>query len=111
MEGNEGIRWFIWEYAVVLERILFRIEEAGLTVSGKKLAVCVPELEILGHVVMKAGRKVAEGKKNKILSWPVPTTATDILKFLGLCSYIRMFIKDFAELSKPLQLLAKKGAK
>ena len=69
----------------------------------------MPELEILGHVVMKSGRKVAEGKKNKVLSWLVPTTATDILKFLGLCSCVRMFIKDFAELSKPLRHLARKG--
>ncbi|POW02507.1 hypothetical protein PSTT_11742 [Puccinia striiformis] len=32
---NPGIRRFIWEYAIILERVLFRIEEAGLTVSGK----------------------------------------------------------------------------
>ncbi|CAH7675815.1 hypothetical protein PPACK8108_LOCUS10882 [Phakopsora pachyrhizi] len=33
---NPGIRQFIWEYAVVLERVLFRIVEAGLTVSGRR---------------------------------------------------------------------------
>jgi hypothetical protein len=32
MEENRNIRQFIWEYAITLERILFRIEEAGLTI-------------------------------------------------------------------------------
>ncbi|KAG0140316.1 hypothetical protein CROQUDRAFT_53450, partial [Cronartium quercuum f. sp. fusiforme G11] len=67
---NKGIRRFIWEYAVTLERVLFRIEEAGLTISGKKFAVCVPELEIVGHVVGYYGRTISERKKNKIEIWP-----------------------------------------
>jgi len=44
LKENPGIRRFIWEYAVTLERVLFRIEEAGLTVSGKKFSCCVPAL-------------------------------------------------------------------
>ncbi|MBW0532308.1 hypothetical protein O181_072023 [Austropuccinia psidii MF-1] len=48
---NLIIRKFVWEYALTLERILFRIEEAGLTISGSKFAFCVPELDIVGHVV------------------------------------------------------------
>jgi hypothetical protein len=35
IDGNPDIRRFIWDYAVTLERILFRLEEAGLTAAGK----------------------------------------------------------------------------
>lgn len=37
LEENPQIRRFIWEYATNLERILSRIEEAGLAISGKNL--------------------------------------------------------------------------
>jgi hypothetical protein len=59
LEENSGIRCFIWEYAQTLERVLFRIEEAGLTILGKKFACCVPALDIVGHVVCKDGRRVS----------------------------------------------------
>ncbi|RYE22044.1 MAG: hypothetical protein EOP45_08815, partial [Sphingobacteriaceae bacterium] len=104
---NNGIRRFIWEYAVTLERILFRIEEAGLTVSGKKFAVCVPALEIVGHIVSKKGRTVSQKKKNKIQSWPTPTNKTEVLSFLGTCIYVRMFIPNFGHLASPLRRLTR----
>ena len=75
---NPGIQRFIWEYAITLERIFFRIEESGLTVSGKKFTVCVPSLDIVGHVVSYEGQSISKKKINKILSWPQPTTVTDI---------------------------------
>jgi hypothetical protein len=73
LEENPGIRRFIWEYAVTLERILFMIKEAGLTISGKKFACCVPALDIVGHVVLKEGQRVSKQKKNKIITWPTPS--------------------------------------
>lgn len=84
LEGNPGIRWFVWEYVVILEHILFRIEMAGLTVSGKKFALCIPALSVLGHEVSRSGRSVAQPKRNKILKWPTPHTVSHILQFLGL---------------------------
>ena len=110
LSTNPGIRRFIWEYAVTLERILFRIEEAGLTISGKKFACCVPALDLVGHVVCKEGRKVSKKKLNKIESWPVPTTPTEVRGFLGVCVYVRMFIKDFSAITKPLRHLTKKDS-
>ncbi|RYE25652.1 MAG: hypothetical protein EOP45_04585, partial [Sphingobacteriaceae bacterium] len=107
LKENNGIRKFIWEYAIVLERILFRIEEAGLTVSGKKFAVCVPALEIVGHIVSEKGRSVSIKKKNKIQSWPRPTNKTQVLGFLGTCIYVRMFIPNFGHLAAPLRRLTR----
>ena len=37
LKQSPGIRRFTWEYAIILERILFRTEEAGLTISGKMI--------------------------------------------------------------------------
>ncbi|PLW40210.1 hypothetical protein PCANC_17965 [Puccinia coronata f. sp. avenae] len=110
LKENPGIRKFIWEYAVTLERILFRIEEAGLTISGKKFACCVPALDIVGHVVSKEGRRVSKQKKNKIITWPTPADVTELRGFLGLVTYVRIFIENLSEKAAPLRQLTRKEA-
>ncbi|MBW0509651.1 hypothetical protein O181_049366 [Austropuccinia psidii MF-1] len=95
LKENPLIRRFAWEYAVTLERILLRIEEAGLTISGSNFACCVPALDIVGHFVSLGGKKISRQKINKIQNWPRPTTKKDVRGFLGLCAYVRMFIKYF----------------
>ena len=88
--------------------MLFRIEEAGLTVSGKKFACCVPALDLVLHVVCKDGRRVAKKQLNKIQTWPVPENPTHVQGFLGVCVYFRMFIPGLSELASPLQKLTHK---
>ena len=66
VNGNSGIRRFIWEHAVNLERILFRLEEAGLTVSGVKMSVAGPSLGLVGTNVSYEGRKIQTTKLNKV---------------------------------------------
>ena len=88
LSWHSGIQRFIWEYAETLECILFQIEELGLTVSASKLAACVPAHKIVGHVVCKEGRRMAPAKVNKIVSWPTPTSATEVRGFLGVVVYV-----------------------
>ncbi|KAI7949114.1 hypothetical protein MJO28_007935 [Puccinia striiformis f. sp. tritici] len=107
LKENKNIQRFIWEYAVTLERILFRIEEAGLTISGEKFACCVPALDIVGDVVSQKGRTIAVKKLNKVQSWPTLTTKKEVRQFLGLCVYVRMFIKDFSTVAAPLRWLTR----
>ncbi|MBW0586245.1 hypothetical protein O181_125960 [Austropuccinia psidii MF-1] len=89
---NPSIRRFIWEYAITLERVLFRIEEAGLTISGSKFACCVPALDIVGNVLSFKGRTISKQKFKKIQNLPTPLNKKEIRGFLGLCAYLRMFI-------------------
>ncbi|MBW0582646.1 hypothetical protein O181_122361 [Austropuccinia psidii MF-1] len=103
LKENPPIRIFFWEYAVTSERILFRIEEAGLTISGSKFAFFVPALDILGHVVSMGGRKISKQKINKIQNWPRPMKNKEARGFLGIGAYVRMFIKDFSQAEAPLR--------
>lgn len=102
---NTNIRRWVWEHAVRIERILFRFEEAGLTASGKKAVAISPELDIVGQVVSQKGRKMSNEKVNKILCWPPLTTLQLVRSFLGLCSYVRIWIENFSGISKPLRQL------
>lgn len=41
--------------------------------------------------------------------WPTPENPTEVRAFLGLCSYYRRFIHQFAKISQPLHALTQKG--
>jgi len=55
--------------------------------------------------------KMKEEKVEGMLNWPVPKTVRDVRKFLGLTNYYRQFIKNFATLAKPLNMLTRKEEK
>ena len=50
-------------------------------------------------------------KVDRVLSWPQPKTVKDVRKFLGLANYYRRFIKNFAQVARPLNMLTRKDEK
>jgi len=50
-------------------------------------------------------------KVDRVLSWPQPKNVKDIRKFLGLTNYYRRFIKDFARVARPMNVLTRKDEK
>ena len=48
-------------------------------------------------------------KTLKVANWPTPTSVQEVQQFLGLASYYRRFIKNFATIAKPLRKLSEKG--
>jgi len=46
-----------------------------------------------------------------VLGWPESKNMKNIRKSLGLTNYYRMFIKDFAQVEKPINVLIRKDEK
>ena len=50
-------------------------------------------------------------KVDGALNWLQPRNVKDVRKFLGLANYYRRFIKDFAQVAKPMNVLTWKDEK
>ncbi|KAE8236273.1 hypothetical protein A4X13_0g9205, partial [Tilletia indica] len=105
-----SIRKWVYEYAVTLERFLFRIESAHLVVSGAKFIVITDELDITGIKVGFNGKRPDPSKIDKLQAWENPCSSQSSLRgFLGIANFLRPFIPNFATIDAPLrQLVGKK---
>ena len=105
---NPGIRQFMWEHINDLHRVLHRIGEAGGTVSGKKMQLCRTEVEIVGQKCSREGREPTDTRTQRIRDWPTPVDLTEVRGFLGLCGTVRIWIKDYSRIARPLVDLTRK---
>lgn len=105
---NPGIRRFIWEHLGNVNRVIQRIKHAGGTFSGLKSTLCSETAVIVGHKCTMEGRLPDESRVQKIVDWPICKNLTEVRGFLGMLGTIRIFIKDFASLAKPLVNLTRK---
>ncbi|KAL4126303.1 hypothetical protein QTP88_010525 [Uroleucon formosanum] len=94
-----------------LEEIFIRIEEAGLKLKTNKCTILGFEIELLGHKVSNLGVKPLEKNIKAITQFPIPTKVKDVRAFVGLTSYYRKYIKNFAKIASPLTDLTKKDNK
>ena len=88
--------------------VLNRLRRAGLKLKSPKCAVCHKEVTYLEHVVSSDGIATDPSKADKVSNRPLPTSQRDFKQFLGLVSYYRRFIKNFATIAKPLHHLNEK---
>ena len=96
------------EHLVKLRNVFKHLEEAGLVLQPPKCEFLLDEILYLGHVVGRDGQKPDERKIASVKNFPTPLCLTDVRSFLGLCSYYRKFIPNFAITAKPLTDLTKK---
>ena len=105
---NPGIRRFVWEHFQSVHRIIQRVKAYGATFSGKKAFIGVPRAEILGHICTYEGRVADPSRIQAIQDWPVPTTVSEVRAFLGTCGVLRIFIKNYTLIARPLIHLTRK---
>ena len=95
----------------LVEEILRRLKEHNLYVKLEKCEWKVREVGFLGVVIGANGIEMEKEKVRGILEWPTPRCVKDVQKFLGLANYYRRFVKDFAEIARPMHRLVQKKEK
>jgi len=95
----------------IVEEILRRLEENDLYIKPEKCVWKVRKIGFLGVIIGPDGIKIEAEKVDGVLSWPEPKNMKDVRKFLGLANYYRRFIKDFAQVAWPMNILTRKDEK
>ena len=98
-----------------LRLVIAFIWGAGLKLKLSKCFFAENELKVLGHVVSELGIAVDPDKIRAVVDFPSPDSAgspsarlKQVQSFLGLCSYYRRHIPDFARIARPLTELSRK---
>ena len=93
-------------------RLVFeRLSKANLKMKPKKCHVFQKEVAYLGHIVSPEGIRTDSRKTDAVHNWDTPANVKDIRAFLGLASYYRKFIPNFATVAHPLTKLTEKNVK
>lgn len=77
----------------------------NLTLNNEKCEYDKDELLFLGHRVSAKGLAMDERKLESVMSFRAPQTTTELRSFIGLATYLRAFVPNFAEVAKPLMTL------
>ena len=85
--------------------VLNHLKEFNLKIKPKKTYFFQSSVVFLGHMLSKDGISPNPDKVAKVKDWPVPKLAKEVHSFLGLASYYRRFIPQFAKWANPLHEL------
>lgn len=81
----------------------------NLKLNTRKCLFFKDEVTYLGHKCSREGVSPDEAKYNAIKFYPRPQTKEDVKRFVAFANYYRRFIKNFANLSAPLNFLTRKS--
>ena len=98
-------------HLVRLELVFLRLEAAGLKLKASKCHIMRQKVLFLGHVVTPQGISTDPEKITLVTDWPPPRNLKEVRSFVGLCSYYRRYVKDFARVAEPLHALTRKNVR
>ncbi|KRX58165.1 Retrovirus-related Pol polyprotein from transposon gypsy [Trichinella sp. T9] len=90
---------------------LSRLQSVGLKIKPEKCQLMRQSVHYLGYIVTQHGVGTDPEKTAAVQEWPTPQCVREVRKFLGLASYYRRFVRNFAGVENPLHALTKKGEK
>ncbi len=95
------------EHNDILERVLDKLRDAGLTLKKEKCKIGLKELKFLGYIIGEKGVRPSEHRV-KAIKAPRPNNKEELQSFLGLVNYYNRFLKNKSNVVEPLHRLLDK---
>ena len=96
------------EHKINVTKVLQTLADNKLYCNPKKSKLFCSEIRFLGHQISAKGIEVDEGKADRVVNWPQPTSAKQVRSFLGLVRYLAIFLPRLADSMAVLDELTKK---
>ena len=87
------------EHVSRLREVFQRFHNANQKINPAKCAFFQSKVQFLGHIVSKDGLQVDPAKVDVVKRFLIPKNQTEVKSFLGLASYYRRYVSNFAALS------------
>ena len=98
----------IEEHTERLRKVFERARKCGIKFNRSKCKFAQTSLPYLGHILTQEGIKVDEEKVSAISNMPTPTNKQELMRFLGMVTYLTKFIPDMSMKTAPLRKLLEK---
>lgn len=99
-----------WEEHIAhLREVFTRLRAACLQLKPQKWRFAVREAKYLGHILSHEGLKMNPQKVAPMAKFPHPKNVREVQSSRGLVGHYRKFVKGFALICRPLDVLTKKG--
>lgn len=85
-----------------LREVFKRLASANLTVNLGKCEFGQATVTYLGKIVGRGQVRTIRSKVEAIVAFPVPTSRTELRRYLAMVGYYRGFCKDFSVVATPL---------
>lgn len=85
-----------------LEKVFTRLEEANVSLKASKCSFGLEKINYLGHIISCEGKELSLERKDKVLQLKDPTSFSELRTALGMAAAFGEFIKDYANIAKPL---------
>ncbi|MEM7070058.1 MAG: reverse transcriptase family protein [Pseudomonadota bacterium] len=92
-----------------LQQVFNAIRKADLRLQPHKCQFARKSINFLGHKLSRAGISPDPTKLMAIKAMPAPASRDEVKSFMGLASYYRRFIKNFAKIADPLHQTLRKN--
>ena len=93
-----------------LELVFDRLNRYNIKVKADKIRLGLRELPFLGQLVGEGGIRPDPDKTKAITDIPAPKTVHDLRRAMGMFTYYRKYIKNFAHIASPLYEMCGKNA-
>ena len=97
------------QHLTYLASVFRRLQGVNLKVKPSKCAFLQKQVLYLGHVISSERIAMDPSKTQRITEWPTPCSVQEVKQFVGLASYYRRFIQNFASIARPLHRLTERG--
>lgn len=99
------------EHLATWKKVLERFRTYNLKCRPGKIQIATAEINYLGYNLSHTkGIRPGFAKTECVRRWTSPTNVKEIRQFLGLCSFFRRTVKDFASIASPLTKLTRKDS-